>query len=176
MKKIFIVLTVLAMSMIATSALAQTKIAIIDLQKSVMTSDAGKKASEEMRAYETSLAEKLQPMKDEYAKMEADYRAQEKVLSDSAKKTRVEALQKKAMEMETAVRGLSADAQKKNDELLTEVFKDLDKVIADVAKEGKFDIVFHKQTVAYGPNVTDITDKVIEAYNKQFNAANSKKK
>ncbi|MDR2884566.1 MAG: OmpH family outer membrane protein [Deferribacteraceae bacterium] len=170
MKKFFIVLTVFAMTMIATSAMAQAKIAIIDMERCVMTSDAGKKASEDMRAYEVTLNEKIQPLRDEYTKLENDYRAQEKVLADAAKQTKIEALQKKAVEVETAMRTATADAQKKNDELLSSVFKDLNGVIATVAKASKCDAVFHKQMLAYGPDVTDITDDVIAAYNKQFNA------
>jgi outer membrane protein len=172
MKKFLIALIVVAMSMTAVPAFAQAKIAVIDLQRSVMTSAAGQKASEEMRAFENTLTARLEPLRAEYTRMESEFRAQEQVLAEAARRTRIDALQRKAIELETAARNATAEAQRKNDELLNNVFRDLERVIAEVAKKGEFDLVLHRQTVAFSAaGITDITDAVIAEYNRQFNAA-----
>ena len=164
MKKILI-LAVVASLFAASSAMAQTKMGVVDIQKAVRESNAGKKAQEELNKLQESYNAKLQPMRDEISKMEQEYITQEKALTDAAKKSRLEAMQAKAMEFDTQAKTYSSEFQKKEGELMSKIFKDLEEVVNTVGKEGKYDAIFFHQAIMYGPNIKDLTDEVIKKYN-----------
>lgn len=165
MKKL---LLVLAIVLTFTGAAFAEKIAVVDIQRCAMTSEAGKRASAEMQAMEKDFGAKGQVLRDALISLENDYRAQEKMLTEAAKKTKVEELQRKAEEYQTTMMGFENTIQQKNDELTTKILTELEKIIPAVAKEQGFDVVLQAQVLVYGPNIKDITNDVINKFNQQI--------
>ena len=167
MKKLGILLVLMFAVTMASSAFAQSKVAVIDYPKCIRTSDAGKKANEEMKALETTWGGRIDAMRTEITKMENEFIAQEKVLTDSAKKTKIDEIQKKRLDHDNTLRQFQGEAEKKNEELMKKIVGDLEKIVADYAKEKKFDMILHSQSVAFNNNIPDISDEIIARYNKQ---------
>lgn len=165
MKKLVLALVVILA--FASSAFAQ-KIAVVDIQRAAMLSDAGVKASAEMQKLEGEYGGNLQKMRDSIATLDNDYRAQEKVLTDAAKKAKTAEIQKKYEEYQATAMGYENTLQQKNDELTRTILLKLQDIIPAVAKAGGYDIVLQAQTLVCGPNVKDITDDVIKSLNQQL--------
>lgn len=170
MKRIITLLVCVAVLGIAGAASAQqaSKIGKIDIVRCATTSDAGIKANETLRAMEAELQGKLKPMNDELTAMQNDYISQEKLLTEPAKKAKMDAIQKKGAEMENAARTYNMDLQRKEQELMNKILKDLEKIVADVAKDGKFTMVLRAEAVVYPADMLDITTTVIDKYNQQL--------
>ena len=165
MKRIMLVCAVVLM--FATGAMAQQKIAVIDIARCATGSAAGIKASEDMKKMEAERTAKLQPLLAELQKLDADFKAQEKVLTDTAKQAKLEELQRKGTEYQNQAMSFEKEMQQKNEDYTVSILNDLEKIIEAVAKKGGYDMVVHRQTMAYGPTVKDLTEDVIKAYNEQ---------
>ena len=167
MKRLFIVSMIFVFTVISSSAIAQMKVALVDIQRCLYESDAGKKVQQELRKIMTERDAQLKIARDEIAKMEKDFIDQEKILSDTAKKDRAEKIQNRMIEFEDTARKFNTEIQRKEREATEKMEPELKAVISTVAKGDKIDIVFFSQAVLYAPNAVDITQKVIDLYNKQ---------
>jgi Skp family chaperone for outer membrane proteins len=57
------------------------------------------------------------------------------------------------------------DLQRKNNEMMAEILKELEVVVNELGKAEKFTLILEKTQILYSDQATDITTKVIEAYN-----------
>ncbi|MDR0453557.1 MAG: OmpH family outer membrane protein [Deferribacteraceae bacterium] len=169
MKRVFVVLTVVFMTVVSSSAMAQMKVGLVDIQRCVYESEAGKKLIQEMRNMQTSSENQIKAKQDEIKKMQDDYLEKEKskALTEKAKTDRAQAIQDKIIELNEFARKLNMEIQKKDRDSTEKMEPELRAVIATVAKGDKLDLVLYLQAVAYAPNAVDITQKVIDQYNKQ---------
>lgn len=158
---------VFVMTALCSSAMAQMKIALIDVQRCVTESDAGRKVQAEMRKMEQERTPQLKAKRDEIEKLQKDFLDKEKALSETAKNKLLEELQSKSAELDNALRQYNAEMQKKDVDSAKKIAQELESVIAAVAKADKYDLVLLSPAVAYAPSAVDITQKVIEQYNKQ---------
>ncbi|MDR2104743.1 MAG: OmpH family outer membrane protein [Deferribacteraceae bacterium] len=154
-------------------AFAQVKVGIVDMSRCFITSNAGIKASEELKSFESELVVKLKvrEIQEELANLEKDYVDTEKTLTEAGKRAKLEALQKKSAEIENVRRTYTSELQKKDRELTTKISSEVMVIVENLAKEGKYTVILDKQGVVYSIAGVDITDKVIELYNKQQPAA-----
>ncbi|MDR2400433.1 MAG: OmpH family outer membrane protein [Deferribacteraceae bacterium] len=151
---------------------AQVKVGVVDMSRCFLTSTAGVKASEELKSFEGELVVKLKvkETQEELAKLEKDYIDTEKTLTEAGKRAKLEVLQKKSAEIENIRRTYTSELQKKDRELTARIHSEVVSVVEGLAKEGKYTLVIDKQGAVYSADGTDITDKVIELYNKQQTA------
>jgi outer membrane protein len=153
----------------SVSAFAQVKVGLVDLSRCFLTSDAGVRASGELKTFEGELVVKLKvkEIQEEIAKLEKDYVDTEKTLTEAGKRAKLETLQKKSAELENIRRAYTSELQKKDRELTAKIHSEVVSIVENIAKEGKYTVILDKQGVVYSVNGTDITDSVIEIYNKQ---------
>jgi outer membrane protein len=153
----------------SSAGFAQAKIGIVDMSRCFLTSTAGQKASEELKNFEAELVVKLKvkEAQEELAKLEKDYVDTEKTLTEAGKRAKLETLQKKSAEIENIRRTYTSELQKKDRELTVKIQSEVVSVVDNLAKEGKYTVILDRQGVVYSADGTDITDKVIEIYNKQ---------
>ncbi|MDR2869042.1 MAG: OmpH family outer membrane protein [Deferribacteraceae bacterium] len=150
----------------ATMAVAQEmKVAVIDFAYCMRTSVAGKKATAEIQALSESKNASLKTLQDELKKMETDYTAKEKLLTDAAKREELQKFQVKAAEYEQKVRQAQAELQAKDQELTQKTLKALETVVNAYAREKGYTVVLQAQAVVYvGPTVVNISDDVIKRF------------
>jgi outer membrane protein len=153
----------------SSAGFAQAKIGIIDMSRCVFSSDAGLKADAEIKSFEAELVAKLKvkEAQEELAKLEKDYVDTEKTLTEAGKRAKLETLQKKSAELENIRRTYTSELQKKQRELTDKILSEVISVVDTLAKEGKYTLIVDRPVVVYTADGMDITDKVIEIYNKQ---------
>jgi outer membrane protein len=153
----------------SSAGFAQAKIGIVDMSRCVFTSAAGLKADAEIKNFEAELMVKLKvkEAQEEFDQLRKDYADTEKTLTEAGKRAKLETLQKKSAELENTVRLFTSELQKKNKELTDKIVSEVVSVAEGLAKEGKYTLIVDRQVVVYSADGTDITDKVIEIYNKQ---------
>ena len=57
------------------------------------------------------------------------------------------------------------DLQAKNNEMMSDILKDLEKIVNEVGKAEKFTLILERSQILYSDQGIDITSKVIETYN-----------
>ncbi len=173
-------LTVMALSLIATSAMAAGgKIAYVDTQAAFDKTKLGKKYQGIVREYYESRKKILDMDADEIQKLQEDYSKQKqaKLLNEKAQKEKEETISRKVNEFEKKRNMFSDEIGKKNEELSIEFNQQMAAVIKDLAKREKASLVVNKTinimskaevpAVLYGDDDLDLTEKLIAEMDKR---------
>jgi outer membrane protein len=158
----------LALTSVGSLASAQTKIAIINLQRAVLESNEIKKAS-------TALETKYKPRQQELEKLQADIeRIQQQLQAGQGKLSpQGEAdLQAEGTRKQTTLQRKSEDLQKDVDaernEVLARSSKQMQDVVAKLAADKGYDMVVDVSNTVFFKPALEITNDAIAAYNAAY--------
>jgi outer membrane protein len=165
MKKVLVVLLAMGFS---ASAVADLKIGIIDMQKAIQSSSAGKKAKKEVEADFEKKKKELKKKEDDLKKKVEEFEKKKAVLSDKVREEQQADLQKEMIQFREELGKSQMTIQQKERELTKPILEKLQKVIAEVSKEKDLSVVFEKaeQSVMFAKSELDITDEVIKRADK----------
>jgi len=153
----------------ALPAAADFKLALVDRQRALISSDKGKEAEKTLTQLQDKKKKELEPRSTQCKKLQEEIESQKFVLSEDA-------LQQKGMEAQRCQRDLERDFQAAKDEivmqqqsLLGPLAKKLEEVVTALGKEKEFDLILDRSTpgVLYAPDTTDVTELVIKRLNGQ---------
>ncbi len=160
---------VAAVTAIGGAAFAEgLKVAVIDVNKVLNESDAGKDAKKKMEARYEELKKKIDAKNEEAKKMKEELDKQKILLGKDKLKEREDALKTKIDELRQLTQESEKEMQNRQGEMTREILKTiegrLDKYIADE----KLDLVLEKSAGVIHANPSmDITAKVLELVNKE---------
>lgn len=163
-----IVLVALAVTLlVAAPAWAEVKIGVVEPQKVLDGTKAGKKIKDSLQDYVKARQKVIDMEEDELKKVEEDLVKQGAVLSPDAKKDKEEKFRQKMVEYQRKVQQLNQEVQVKKKETLDEFNKSLEQVIRGIADREKITLVVEKgdsgagALVIYSHPSLDLTDRVI---------------
>lgn len=160
--------TICALALNANLARADdAKIGIVDMQKCIQTSDAGKKAKSEL---EGAFNKKKKELSDQEAGLKKDqesFQKQSSTMSESAQKDRRAKLQEKYMKYQELLQKSQAEIQKKEQEMSEPIIHKIRDKVIEIAKKKGLTLVLEKNDniVIYTEDKNDITDEVLKAIN-----------
>jgi outer membrane protein len=173
MQKFFAVRTgllCLAMFSIAGIASAQSKIAIINLQRAVLESEEIKKAFAELEA-------KYKPRQQAAEKLQQDLQNIQQQLQTGQGKLAPQAeadLQaqgtRKQRDLQRISEDLQADVERDRNAILSKSSQQMQTVVKQLAEAKGYDVVVDSQTTIYYKAALEITTDAIAAYNKAYPA------
>jgi outer membrane protein len=145
------------------------QIGVVDFQRVFNETDAGKKARESLNTFMKNRQDLIQLEQKDLQRMEEDLRKQASVLSANARKDREEQFQRRMMEYQQKVNELNREVQEKQKEVLDAFRERVEKVVGRVAQKLRMVVVMEKgrgSPTLYSDSTLDITDKVVEEFNK----------
>jgi outer membrane protein len=155
-----------AMLAAASAGSAQTKIAIINLQRAVLESAEIKKASAELEA-------KYRPRQQAVEKLQRDIQALQQNLQTNAGKLTPQAEaditaqgQRKQRELTRLTEDLQADVDRERNEILSRSSQRMQEVVKKLAEEKGIDVVTDISNTVYFKPALEITTESIAAYDK----------
>src|SRR5712692_11516518 len=158
-----------ALSFMAAAA-AQTKVAVINLQRAVLESDEIQKASAAMEA-------KFKPRQQELEKSQRDLQGIQQQLQAGAGKLTQQAEadltaqgQRKQRDMQRMSDDLQADVTADRNEVLGKSSQKMSEVVKKLAEEKGYDMVVDVTNTVYFKPALDITAEALAAYNKAYPA------
>lgn len=174
MKKLnLVVLVLFALTLAATTTFAgDVKIGYANLQKALNESKAGTKAKADLKDEAQKLEGELQAQQEELKKLKEEIDKKGTVWNKETKeskegnfRTKSQAFQKRFMEY-------GEDLNKKKQASEARIINELRDVVEDLAKKKKYTYVFEQSMggLLYAPDDADLTDEVIELYDKKFKA------
>lgn len=144
-------------------------IGVMEPQRVLSETDAGKKAMESLAAFAKSRQGLVESDEKELRRMEEDLTKQASVLSANAKKEREEQFRRRMMEAQQKANQMNREIQEKQREVFEGFRGKIEKVVAKLAQQMGLALVVEKgkgsSTVYYDASL-DITTKVIEEFNK----------
>jgi outer membrane protein len=163
--KYWLVVGMLVLS--GTVALAQERIKIgfIDIQRIISESQAGKKAKDRFQAQVKKAEADVQKERTDLERIKNDLDKKGPLLKDDERRNLEADFQRRSVSLQRTMGDYQQDLQRKNNEMMAEILKELEVVVNELGKAEKFTLILEKTQILYSDQATDITTKVIEAYN-----------
>jgi outer membrane protein len=162
----YIALAVSALSSVAMAA--ETKIAVVDLQKALQSVDAGKKAKSSLEKEFNDKKKQLQAEEERIKKLSEDFKKQSLVLSEEAKARKQGEIQEQLMKYRELFQKSQMDIQSRERQLTEPIINRLRGIVEDLGKKNAYTVILEKNenTVLFSQPKDDLTEEVIKSYNK----------
>ncbi len=155
----------LFLGLLAPSAFAQLKFAVVDVQRAVMETEDGLRAQATLKKFFDKRQQELDAKQTELQKQREEIEKQSKVISQQALQKRMEDWQKQMVELQTVFVEYNKELQKKQGELTQPIYGKIVGLLRRMATQDGLDAILEKQAVPYMRNDLDLTDKIIQMYN-----------
>jgi outer membrane protein len=147
----------------ATGAVpANPKIGVIDIDQTLSTTPAGKRANE---AFEKARKQKqgdLDKKQEELKKEDADLAKQASVLKPEVLKEKKQALEKKFVELQQTYVKLERDLATERTKLIQDLLKQAEPLVKEIAKKEGVTIIFEQAAVVWADPSVDLTKQLNE--------------
>jgi len=148
-------------------ALAQERIKIgfIDIQRIIAESQAGKKAKDRFQAQVKKAETDVQKERQDLERLKSDLDKKGPLLKEEERRNLEADFQKRSVSLQRTMGDYQQDLQRKNNEMMAEILKELEQVVTEIGKAEKFTLILERSQILYSDQATDITSRVIEVYN-----------
>ncbi len=144
------------------------KIAVIDVNKILNESEAGKEARKKMEARYEELKKKIEKVNQEARTMKDELDKQKILLGKEKAREREEALAGKVGELRQLTQEAEKEMQVRQGELTREILKRVEGKIDKVVEEEKIDLLLDRGSgVVHAATSLDITEKVLSLVNQE---------
>jgi len=159
-----LVLALGAAAPLAAQGMADMKIAIIDTERILLTSETGKKALEELRTLQASKEEQGKTMQNELEGLRDRLTEGRLSLSEDRIAEMEKEMEDKAIALRRFQDDANRDLNKKRDEILARVDRAVMPIINTYGQEGAYDLIFRKfeSGLIYANEAVDVTDEIIQ--------------
>jgi outer membrane protein len=150
----------------AAPAAAEFKVGIVDLQRALNESSAGKRAKEQFKVEFDRMQGSLKGEKDRLDRLKEDLEKQSVVLKEEERKTKAEEFERKRRDLRRKLEDSDAELRKKDSELTGEILKELATVIQEIGERQGYTLILENSSsaVLYGNKTIDMTDEVIRTF------------
>jgi len=163
--KYWLVAGMLVLSCTVVLAQERIKIGFIDVQRIISESQAGKKAKDRFQAQVKKAEADVQKERQDLERLKNDLDKKGPLLKDEERRNLEADLQKRSVTLQRTLGDYQQDLQRKNNEMMAEILKELEQVVTEVGKADKFTLILERSQILYSDQAIDITNKVIDAYN-----------
>ena len=152
---------------VALPAVAQSKIAVIDVQRVVSESDPGKQAIQKLKGISDAKVQEGQNLQQELATLQEQFNKQRFTVSEE----RLAEMQKELEDKNIAIRRFEDDAKRELDDARRRELGGLEErilpIINQLGQEQGITVIFNKfqSGLVYADEAVDITDEVILRFN-----------
>jgi outer membrane protein len=152
---------------VALPAAAQSKVAVIDVQRVVTESDPGKEVMQKLRVLSDAKAQEGQTLQQELATLQDQFNKQRFTVSEA----RQAEMSKEIEDKQIAIRRFQDDAQRELQEAQRRELGGLEErilpIINQVGQSEGFTLIFNKfqSGLVYADDAVDVTDRVITMFN-----------
>ena len=164
----FILLAMLTAAVASPAWGQDLKVGFVNLQKAMSESKRGKDARASFQADLKDKQEALSREKKAIEKQQKDLEKQARLMKESERARAQRRLQLRVRDWERKTRDVREELALRERELTDEILKDLQKIIGELGKTGKFTMILERSQMLYTDKGTDVTDDVIKLYNERF--------
>ncbi len=163
--KYWLVVGMLVVSCSVAWAQERIKIGFIDIQRIIAESQAGKKAKDRFQAQVKKAEADVQKERQDLERLKSDLDKKGPLLKEEERRNLEADFQKRSVSLQRTMGDYQQDLQRKNNEMMAEILKELEQVVTEIGKAEKFTLILERSQILYSDQATDITSRVIEVYN-----------
>jgi outer membrane protein len=146
------------------------KIAVVNLDRFQQTSKVFQKTGAVMKSKFEELQKKLDEERNILAKLEEDFKKQSMMLSLDAQEDKKRELEKKRRYYKYLHDEFTQEMKDSEMEAIRKIMEELEKVVEKIAEKEGYTLILERRTMGlvYYSKSIDITDRVVEAYDKTY--------
>lgn len=163
--KYWLIVGVLALSCAPSYAQDKIKIGFIDIQRVIAESQAGKQARDRFQAQVKNAEADISKERQDLERLKNDLEKKGPLLKEEERRNMEADFQKRSVALQRRMSDYQQELQTKNNEMMSAMLKDLEKIVNEVGKADKFTLILERSQILYSDQGIDITSKVIETYN-----------
>jgi len=160
-----------ALFLFGTLATAQTKVAVISLQKAVLESAEIKAASAAMEARYKPRVTQIETLDRDIAQLTQNLQTNSGKLTPQAEADMTAQVQRKQRDVQRLRDDLQSDVDNERNTILGKASTKMQEVVKKLAEEKGYDVVVEMSSTIYFKAALEITADAIAAYNKAYPAA-----
>ena len=160
-----------ALFLFGTLATAQTKVAVISLQKAVLESAEIKAASAAMEARYKPRVTQIETLDRDIAQLTQNLQTNAGKLTPQAEADITAQVQRKQRDVQRLRDDLQSDVDNERNTILGKASTKMQEVVKKLAEEKGYDVVVEMSSTIYFKSALEITADAIAAYNKAYPAA-----
>ena len=164
MKKFIYVLLVTAL-VGAQAALAEVKVAVIDVQAAILGSEHAKERIAELKKQYAPDQKEIKDLGVEIQKLQVKIEQDAAVMSESEKKNLGKQIEDKAIDYQFLAQKLQKAQTTSQQELMAELSPKLQQAIETIIEQGTYTVILERKSAIYVSPDYDITRKVTEQLN-----------
>ncbi len=164
------IVTIAVVAAVSVEADAQdVRIGVINLQRALNESNAGKEAKKRFKEQLDRLQRDLERQKSQVDSLKDQLAKKALVMKGEERRNLEKDYQRKLREFERAYEDSQADLQAKDAELTQDLLKVLQGVIQDYGRRGGYTVILEQAggALVYGAAHIDVTDAIIAEYNQR---------
>ena len=167
-----IVVSVIVMAMVLSVSCAEAddKTGFVDVQKVMLTSNAGKKAAEDYKMTFEKNKKVIQGRESELKKLHDEIEKGRSTLKEDVVKERELAYQKKYRDYELLIKDSNEELQNRDQELSSKLAPEIMKVVKSIGEKEKYTMIINLSAtpIVYHGEENDLTTRVIEEFNRTY--------
>lgn len=162
-----VLLAALLVSVITPDLYAQTKIAVVDLQRAMNETEDGRAAKRRLQRLFKQRQQELDAAQSKLKKMKEDIERQKNVLSREALEARLEAYQKAFIELQSTYVEFQRELATKEAQLTKSILERMQEILRRIGQTEGYELIVEANEggVVWVPSNLDLTDQVIQRYN-----------
>jgi outer membrane protein len=178
MKKVLLTMAVAALATPMFAQSAPSRVAVIDVQKVLQSSNAGKAAYESLKKMQDDRVARAQKMDEEIRNLDNEINSKKLSLSEDKLNDMQKQLSDKKIAMQRYAQDADREVSEARDKALMELENRIKPVIDQIGKEMGLAAIFNKfeSGLVYASDAIDITDTVISRFNAATGGAQPAKK
>jgi outer membrane protein len=169
-------LIALAAFTVVSTALADTKVATVDVQRALLQTEEGMRAAATLQNFTKKRQGELDGLQEALQKEQDDLRKQSAFLSRGAFQRRTEHWQRRMLDVQTRFIQYQKELATKQQELTGPIMQKLFGAIRRVAGRKSVDIIVDRAAVPFARADLDLTDMVVQTFNSGDTADEPEKK
>jgi outer membrane protein len=173
------ILAILAISVLALTtpvALAEVKIAVVDVQTAILQSEEAKRLMAQIQTEFKTKEDEIRAIQSEAAGMLERAQKDAEVMTESEKRKLQQQIESKNNDFVYLRQKLQREIEERQKELFTGIDAKVQKAIEDLVLEEDYDLIIPRQAALYVGDLYNITRKVTERLNAIDADAQKKKK
>jgi outer membrane protein len=160
----FLVVTAVALSFSVSGFAKDLKIGYVDTIKVFNDYQRTKEQDKQLETKKEKIKESLEAREKEIQKIQSRL----EVLKEDKQEEERAKLQEKMEEYRDVRQKEFTDIKKERDEMMKDIIEDIDQTVKDYAKKNKYDLVVNGNSILYGVESSDLTDKILTIINKKY--------
>ena len=172
-------LAALAIVLVAASShAADVRVGVVDMQRALNESDAGKKAKDQVKVRFEKAQDQLKRQRDELDKTREDFDKKALVLKEDQRRDLEKEFEVKSLDFKRKYEDFQRDLKRIDAELTSGIVEQLYGIVAELGQQKGLTVVLETSSgaILYSDKSVDITDEVIKSHNANPNKARSSAK